>query len=152
MQKCTTHNQCTSSAIQKAELLCEDKKIRFTNIRRKVLELVWQRHIPIKAYDILEALKGGEYSATPPTVYRALDFLLENRLVHKLHQQNAYIGCTHPLEKHLCQLLICSDCGWAQESCNNKTASAIELLAQKHHFTPQQDAIELTGLCTDCSS
>ncbi|MDG1286222.1 MAG: transcriptional repressor [Rickettsiales bacterium] len=152
MQECTTHNQCTATALQKAELLCEDKNLRFTNIRRKVLELVWGTHTPIKAYDILEALKGGEYSATPPTVYRALDFLQESRLVHKLHHQNTYIGCTHPLEQHLCQLLVCTDCGSAEESCDNQTASAIHQLTQKHRFTPQQGAIELTGLCVDCSS
>ncbi len=152
MQECISHDDCIAKALHKAELLCDDKKLRFTQIRRKVLELVWKKHFPIKAYDILEELKGGRYSATPPTVYRALEFLQTNRLVHKLHQNNAYIGCIHPLEQHLCQILICENCGWAQESCNKETADAIDQLVQKHHFTPQSNAIELSGFCADCTN
>lgn len=150
MHQCATHDQCTSSAMQKAELLCENKKLRFTDIRRKVLELVWKQHVPAKAYDILEALKGSDFSAKPPTVYRALDFLRENRLIHKLHHQNAYIGCTHPLERHLCQLLVCTACGVVEESCEGETGNAIRQLAQKHRFTPNQEAVEIMGRCADC--
>ncbi len=151
MQACTNHNHCTNTALQKAELLCADKNLRFTEIRRKVLELVWKTHLPAKAYDILEALKGSNFSAKPPTVYRALEFLQQNRLVHKLHHQNSYIGCTHPLEQHLCQLLVCSECGFVEESCDNNMATAINQLAGKHRFTLSQEAIEVSGVCANCS-
>lgn len=150
MQNCTTHERCVSTALQKAQLLCEDKKLRFTDIRRKVLELVWKRHVPAKAYDILEALKDGDYSAKPPTVYRALDFLLQNRLIHKLYHQNAYIGCTHPREQHLCQLLVCTECGVVEESCDSKAANALWAVADKNAFHLRTPSIELQGLCCQC--
>lgn len=138
-------------ALTEVEQLCKEKKLRFTDIRRRVLELVWEHAKPSKAYDILEALKGSSFSAKPPTVYRALDFLSEHHFIHKLYRQNAYIGCTHPDKQHLCQILLCRLCGNVAEQCDRQMNEALHTLVHKHHFTPEDDAIEIAGVCADCS-
>ena len=96
MLDCQDHEVCIESAMRDAEEICQEKGLRFTELRKEVLKLIWLSHIPAKAYDILEMLKGKTWSAKPPTVYRALDFLLENGLVHGLDSINAYIGRSHP--------------------------------------------------------
>ena len=94
------HADCVAEAILTAELLCRDRGLRFTAIRRRVLELVWDSHKPIGAYDILEILGKESSSAAPPTVYRALEFLIEAGLVHRLDSLNAFIGCPDPASRH----------------------------------------------------
>ena len=106
MLDCQDHEVCIERAMREAESICQEKGLRFTELRREVLKLVWASHVPVKAYDILENLKGKEWSAKPPTVYRALDFLLETGLVHKLDSINAYIGRSHPREKNASYFLI----------------------------------------------
>ena len=78
------HGLCVSQAVETAEKICRLKGLRFTAQRRRVLELVWKSHRPIGAYDILDQLKADGHSAAPPTVYRALEFLIEADLVHRL--------------------------------------------------------------------
>ena len=78
---CEDHKSCVSDALSKAEMVCSDQNVSLTPMRKRVLELVWaEEHNEIKAYDLLEKLKKQEPSAKPTTVYRALDFLMENNL------------------------------------------------------------------------
>ena len=114
------HGQYLKDAMDTAERLCSERGVRITPARRRVLELVWRRHAPIGAYDILSEMqrdveKDGkpETKVAPPTVYRALDFLMKQGFVHKIESQNAYIGCSHPEESHDCGFLICRECGSA---------------------------------------
>ena len=129
---------------------CQEKGLRFTELRREVLRLIWLSHIPTKAYDILEKLKGKAWSAKPPTVYRALDFLLETGLVHKLDSINAYIGCSHPREHDGCYFLICTDCNEAKECCSPELTDAIELAWSKNSFRPKKVTLEVLGQCGQC--
>lgn len=78
------HRACIARAVAKAEALCRDRGVRLTELRRRVLELVWRAHEPIGAYGVLELLRTENDSAAPPTVYRALDFLVEQGLVHRV--------------------------------------------------------------------
>ena len=87
--------------------------MRFTKIRQHVFSLIWSGHQPIGAYAILEALKTDYPRAAPPTVYRALDFLIEIGLIHRIESMNAFVGCTHPDKRHTGQFLICESCGGA---------------------------------------
>ena len=87
------HSLCIDEALATAEKSCEQAGNRLTPIRRRVLELVWAGHGPVKAYDILDILRSERSSAAPPTVYRALEFLLAQGLVHKIESLNAYLGC-----------------------------------------------------------
>ncbi|RMN79710.1 Zinc uptake regulation protein, partial [Pseudomonas syringae pv. papulans] len=109
------HSHCVHSALE-ADALCAKQGLRLTTLRRRVLELVWQSHKPLGAYDILAVLSDEDgRRAAPPTVYRALDFLLENGLVHRIASLNAFTGCNHPTHAHQGQFLICRLCHAAIE-------------------------------------
>ena len=89
-----------TTALTKAEGLCLNQGVRFTSLRRRVLELVLKERHAVKAYELLTKL-GQEYgSQQPPTIYRALDFLLQQRLVHRVESLNAFVACHHPGEPH----------------------------------------------------
>ena len=101
MQKCDEQKKCVNDALAKAELVCQERGLRFTEIRKFILRLIWDNPKPSKAYDLLDEVSKMNYSAKPPTVYRALDFLLENGFIHKINTLNAYIACTHTLKHDL---------------------------------------------------
>ena len=144
------HQNCINNAIYTAELVCKNRGLRFTNLRRKVLEIIWASHQPIKAYDILDQLRDSDYSAKPPTVYRTLDFLLENGLIHKLSSLNAYVGCSHPLEHSECYFLICSKCKEIKECCDQSLNRTIYRTADKNKFSIQKTTLEIKGECNAC--
>src|SRR5918995_5952602 len=105
------HARCIDAALDRAAALCARRGARLTELRRRVLELVWQGHAAVKAYDVLDRLGRKAGSAKPPTVYRALDFLIAHGLVHRLESLNAYVGCPMPDASHEGQFLICGACG-----------------------------------------
>jgi len=150
MHNCTTHSDCIAKALHQAEEICADRGLRFTDLRRKVLELVWQSHGPIKAYDILGKLDHRIGAIKPPTVYRALEFLTENGLVHKVNSLNAFVGCSHPLKHRECYFLICTDCGEAKECCNPDIVDAISKTSRQNEFLAERITLEITGECSDC--
>ena len=150
MLDCQDHEVCIESAMRDAEEICQVKGLRFTELRKEVLKLIWLSHNPSKAYDILEMLKGKAWSAKPPTVYRALDFLLENGLVHKLDSINAYIGCSHPRDHNRCYFLICTECNEAKECCSPELSKAIEVAWNNNSFRPQRVTLEVLGQCDAC--
>ena len=150
MLDCQDHEICIERAMREAESICEEKGLRCTHLRREVFRLIWLSHVPAKAYDILEDLKGKEWSAKPPTVYRALDFLLETGLVHKLDSINAYIGRSHPRDHNGCYFLICTDCNEAKECCSSELSDAIESAWNKNSFRPKKITLEVFGQCSAC--
>lgn len=151
MHTCTNHGLCIDTALREADRICCDRGLRFTALRREVLEMIWASHIPAKAYAILDKLKGRSASARPPTVYRALDFLLQNGLAHKLHSLNAYVGCSHPLRHKGCYFLICRRCGEARECCSNKLDQAITGTASRNRFNLRRVSLEVEGECRECA-
>ena len=145
------HGHCITGALNEARTLCQNRGVRLTPIREKVLELVWQNHQPIGAYDILAILaKKEDRPAQPPTVYRALDFLQEQGLVHRIASINAYIGCPYPDESHKGCFLICENCRITVEIDQPEINQAIQSCADDHRFSIKESAIELTGLCPNC--
>ncbi|MCH2038222.1 MAG: transcriptional repressor [Rickettsiales bacterium] len=145
------HHHCINQAIKDAEEICESKGSRLTDLRRRVLELIWADHQSIKAYDLLSELKKEIPSAKPPTIYRALDFLLEHGLIHKIHSLNAYIGSTTPNMERPSFLLICTSCQKVTESDDAEYKELIENIPNAHNFLPQKMSLEIEGLCGDCS-
>lgn len=143
------HRDCVSRALRIAEDLCRRRGKRLTALRRRVLELVWGQHKPIGAYDLLEYLRE-EGRAAPPTVYRALDFLQQLGLVHRLASLNAYVGCAVPGEPHDGQFLICESCRSLAEMDVSSITRAIEESALESGFTPHRHTIEIMGLCPSC--
>jgi Fur family transcriptional regulator, zinc uptake regulator len=144
------HAQCVSHALASAAVLCERAGQRLTPLRQRVLELVWSSHQPIGAYAILDRLKEDGRSAAPPTVYRALEFLLEQGLVHRIESLNAFVGCPQPGDGHLVQFLICRKCGTAAEVEDRRVAEAIGRSAAERGFALEGRVIELSGLCEHC--
>ena len=144
------HNHCVEDAVEAAEKLCAERGIRFTPLRRRVLELVWSSHKPIGAYALLDQLRNEELGSAPPTVYRALDFLIENGLIHRIERMNAFIGCSHPGAAHRGFFLICAECGNAEELESDSVAEAIATSAGKHGFTAREMTLEVTGVCAAC--
>ncbi|WP_430460663.1 Fur family transcriptional regulator [Thalassolituus sp. LLYu03] len=144
------HHACIDSAVAKARQLCEAKGVRLTPIRQRVLELVWANHKPVGAYDLLPGLAADGFNSAPPTVYRALDFLLELGLVHRIASLNAYIGCDHPGEEHPTCFFVCRACGQAQELDAAKVSSVARQAEEALGVVVEQQITELLGLCPAC--
>lgn len=145
------HSHCVHSALAEADALCARQGLRLTALRRRVLELVWQSHKPLGAYDILAVLSEQDgRRAAPPTVYRALDFLLDNGLVHRIASLNAFIGCSHPEHQHQSQFLICRECHVAIELEQDSISNAIVSSATAVGFAVETQTVEVVGLCGNC--
>lgn len=144
------HHACVHDALATAERFCAERGLRLTDTRRRVLELIWGDHKPVGAYAILERLGADGRKAAPPTVYRALDFLLEHGLVHRLSSLNAFIGCDHPGAHHAPQFFICRHCGHAAELDDPRIRQAIARDADRLDFDIASETIEISGACADC--
>ena len=143
------HQDCIQHALNRAEELCHRSKRRFTETRRRVLEIVWSQHKPIGAYEVLELLQQEGRSA-PPKVYRALDFLQQMGLVHRIASLNAYVGCAAPGEPHDGHFLICESCRALAELDAPSITQAINQSAENSGFESHRHTVEILGLCPDC--
>lgn len=144
------HRRCKRDALAAAEAACARDGARLTPIRKRVLELVWDSHKPIGAYALLEQLAGDGHRPAPPTVYRALDFLLEQALVHRIDSLNAFVGCTHPGERHRSLFLICRQCQRAQEIPDDAIERDVTGEATRHGFSVERVTLEVVGTCHSC--
>lgn len=144
------HHGDAQSFVRAVEQASEQRGLRLTPLRKEVLELVADAGKPVKAYDLLDQLRDRHGNAAPPTVYRALDFLLEHGFIHKLESINAYVSCHHPEEVHQVPFLICDVCSSAQEVCDPRVAALIEEQARAMGFRPQAQTLEVHGVCKNC--
>lgn len=144
-----THQHCVEQALHHAEQLCLRQSQRFTALRRRVLELLWSRHEPVGAYELLEQLRQDGRSA-PATVYRALEFLQQMGLVHRIASLNAYVGCARPGTPHDGQFFICEACHSLAELDVPAITSAIEHSAAASGFATRRHTVEILGLCPRC--
>ncbi|ADE15364.1 ferric-uptake regulator [Nitrosococcus halophilus Nc 4] len=145
------HWRCIRDALAVAEKNCANRGLRLTKLRRRVLELVWERHAPVKAYDILEQLRQEHRGAAPPTVYRALDFLLQAGLIHRLETLNAYVGCGDPDRPHIGQFLLCRQCGTVAELDAPEITGILSREARNLGFRVDRQTVEIRGLCPQCN-
>jgi Fur family transcriptional regulator, zinc uptake regulator len=144
------HDNCRTKAVQTADRLCAERGVQLTTIRRHVLELIWGSHKAVKAYDLLDQMKPLQQSAKPATVYRALDFLLEQGLIHRVESLNAFIGCTCSEQQHEQLLLICLQCHEVEERPGKLVMQAVSQELSHAGFTPHHKAIEVQGICKHC--
>ncbi len=144
------HGACVREALTTAVRLCAKRDARLTPLRRRVLELIWRGHAPVGAYDLLARLSGKTRQAAPPTVYRALEFLRAQGLIHRIESLNAYVGCVHPEGAHGGQFLICSDCGSAAEVHDPRVDAAVARRAKELGFAVRRKTIEVEGVCPPC--
>ena len=146
------HARCTADALRRAEEICAARQVRLTDIRRRVLGAVWQSHIPVGAYDILSQLNAGGGRTAPVQVYRALEFLMDNGLVHRIASLNAFIGCAHMGEdNHAAQFLICRSCGTTAELESAALKRALSQAVTERGFTIDSQIVEISGFCPHCA-
>ncbi len=148
---CYNHDRCVTDALAGAERYCRKQGLRFTRQRHRVLELVWCSHRPMGAYAILEQLGDKGHKPAPPTVYRALDFLLEHGLIHRIDSLNSFVGCPHPGEPHTPQFFICKRCGDAIEVDAPGIRHAISGDAERLGFQVERQVVEVAGVCAHCN-
>jgi Fur family zinc uptake transcriptional regulator len=144
--------QAIEQRLDEAAALCQANGAQLTLLRRDVLTLILQADGPLTAYQLLDQLKATRPGAVPPTVYRALEFLSENRLIHRLERLNAFIPCTEAEHQHHdVQFLICGACGTVAEIEDLGVAKALAIAAEKAGFQPSNALVELDGTCAACS-
>jgi Fur family transcriptional regulator, zinc uptake regulator len=144
------HARCTSAAIAHAEAQCAARAQRLTPIRRLVLEALLSSHRPLGAYEIIDRLQQKTRPA-PITVYRALEFLRDNGLVHRIESRNAFVACVHNHDGgDLVIFLICERCGAVGEAPGAAAADALKASSRAAGFSPKSPLIEVAGICAHC--
>jgi Fur family transcriptional regulator, zinc uptake regulator len=144
------HNECVSEALGTAEQLCVERGVQLTPIRHKVLELIWESHKAVKAYELLDRLKPLQQAAKPVTIYRALDFLIEQGLIHRVESLNAFVGCRCSGHHHEQLLLICKCCHEVEERSAPDVMLALSQEFKQAGFMAHSKAIEVHGICAKC--
>lgn len=146
------HDGCAARALAQAENAAHARGVRLTPLRHYVLEMLLSSHKPLGAYDVLAALAREDSPArpSPPTVYRALDFLIEQGFVHRVVSRNAFVACFSPGKPHRAHLLICRACGQVGEMADRNLEDALDDAAGR--FRTEQEYVELSGLCEECAS
>jgi Fur family zinc uptake transcriptional regulator len=137
------------TALRRAGDRCAAEGQRWTPTRQRVYELVLRAGAPVKAYDIMDLYREGP-AAKPPTVYRALEFLEQVGLVHRIPSLNAYVACHGDVEAHAAAFLICDCCGSAEEFEPGPIETTTKA-AMAHQFAVRSIALEVRGLCRRCA-
>jgi Fur family zinc uptake transcriptional regulator len=147
------HDRCTADAISHAERVCEVRSQKFTPIRRQVLQALLSSHRPLGAYEIIDDLARRMPRPAPITVYRALDFLMENGLVHRIESRNAFLACAHDHDATaMVAFLICEKCGSVGEIPAAPVAQSLNAAARTTGFAPKLSVVEITGTCAHCQA
>jgi Fur family transcriptional regulator, zinc uptake regulator len=145
------HDRCTADALAHAEALCAERAQRLTPLRRQVLELLLESHKPLGAYEIIDRAAASGARPAPITIYRALDFLRDNGLVHRIESRNAFVACVNNhASGDLVVFLICERCGAVGEAPSAAVADQLKSAARAAGFTPKAPVIEISGVCSHC--
>ena len=144
------HSTCVSDGLATAETRCAAEGLRFTPVRRKVLELLLQNHRALGAYTILDRLREDGFGSQPPVAYRALDFLVANGLAHKIERLNAFIACVHPSHSHTPAFMICRLCDTVAEAQSSSWSRALGDAARATGFRIERTVVEAEGVCPAC--
>jgi Fur family zinc uptake transcriptional regulator len=145
------HGRCTAEALTHAERICAQRAQKFTPIRRHVLQALLSSHRPLGAYEVIEQLARALPRPAPITVYRALEFLMANGLVHRIESRNAYLACAHDHDKAaLVAFLICDRCGTVGEVPAAPIAASLTAAASASGFAAKLSVVEISGVCAHC--
>lgn len=144
------HAHCVSSTLARAERYCIERKLKFTPIRRRALEILLAEHRALGAYDLLAVLARDGLGTAPPAAYRALDFLTSAGFAHKIEGLNAYIACAHLGAEHAPAFLICTNCKSVAEAETEATKGRLGEVARATGFVISHTVIEALGLCPRC--
>lgn len=144
------HAHCASDVMERAEALAGAQGVRLTPVRRRALEILLEEHRALGAYDVLQRLAADGFGNQPPVAYRALDFLVEQGLAHRIQRLNAFAACMHPGEAHAPVFLICTGCNAVAEAGAAPVRAALDAAASGLGFVIARSTIEATGLCPRC--
>ncbi|MGY6536894.1 MAG: Fur family transcriptional regulator [Pararhodobacter sp.] len=144
------HAHCVATTLQQAERVATERGLRLTPVRRRVLEILLERHSAMGAYDVLERLAEEGFGHQPPVAYRALDFLVANGLAHRIRRINAFIACDHPGEAHHAAFLVCETCNGVAEIPADGLRAMLEAGARSTGFAIGRATIEAAGQCPEC--
>lgn len=144
------HAHCSSDALGRADALAASLGLRLTPVRRRTLEILLESHRALGAYDVLNRLAAEGFGNQPPVAYRALDFLEEHGLAHRIRRLNAFTACMHPGEAHAPAFLICRLCNAVSETAAAPVRAALDTAATAAGFTIERANIEALGLCPAC--
>lgn len=147
------HGSCVSDMLKRADRVFEAKGVRFTPLRRQVLEEVACSHTAVGAYDILERLsRKAAKRLAPISVYRALDSLVDAGVVHRLESRNAFFACHVPHAGDRRQIVLaCEVCGVVAEVAAEPVFSGLADAAANVGFNVSRAMIEIFGTCKDCA-
>ena len=135
-----------------AKSICEERGVQMTKLRQQILELLWASGRPAGAYELMEALKLRDSRPVgPPTVYRALEFLMMQGLVSKIESLNAYVPCVHPERDHDCLFFICSGCRSSVELEDSRIGGLLAEDAAALGFVASRRTVEVEGMCARCA-
>ena len=140
-----------TAQLDRAAEACTRDGAELTELRRSVLGLVLEADGPVTAYQLLDRLRKIRKGAVPPTVYRALEFLLEHGLIHRLERLNAFIPCAETGHRHVAQFLICRECGSVAEIEDHAAARALVHAAERKGFQARDTVVEIEGTCAACA-
>jgi Fur family transcriptional regulator, zinc uptake regulator len=145
------HGRCAADVLTHAERICAQRGQKFTPLRRQVLQALSSGHHPLGAYEVIEEMAKTMPRPAPITVYRALEFLMANGLVHRIESRNAYLACAHDHDNaSLVAFLICERCGAVGEIPAAPVAESLKAAAAASGFVPKLSVVEITGLCAHC--
>ncbi len=156
-----------SKRLLAAKQQCQARGVRFTPLRQQIYALVLQANRPVGAYDLITQLQQARFMArddkevnslstkppknvAPPTVYRSLEFLLDEGLIHQLTSINAYVPCCHPRAQHTAAFLICDECRRVQECSSLPVQEMMSFAEEDVGFIVKRSVIELSGRCQAC--
>ena len=144
------HAECISNGLDLVATQCRTAGLKFTTVRRRVLEMLLAEHRAHGAYEILDNLRAEGLGSQPPVSYRALEFLVKNGFAHKIERLNAFIACTHLAENHAPVFLICRACDSIAEIYTDLTRGVLGRAAKTVGFQIERTAVEVEGICTTC--
>ncbi len=146
------HAACASDALTRAEALMALRGLRLTPVRKRVLEILLEAHQAMGAYDVLNRLVAEGFGNQPPVAYRALDFLEEQGLAHRIRRLNAFAACMHPGESHAPIFLICTGCNAVAEAPGAAVVIALGKAAHGLGFAVERVTVEALGRCPTCEA
>lgn len=144
------HRQCKRTAIENAVRYCERHDLRLTPVRRRVLEILLERHEALGAYEVLDRLREEGLGSKPPIAYRALQFLVDNGFAHRIEKLNAFVACAHPGTPHNPAFMLCKTCHGVAESVLRVSKGSLGKMADEQGFHIENTVMESEGLCATC--
>lgn len=144
-----------NKALAQAEHQCNAAGVKLTDKRKKILSTLLRSQTSLSAYDIVNSIRDEHKEVMPPmSVYRILDFLENENLVHKLSSTNKYVACSHIACDHahdVPQFLICRQCGTVKEiSIKKDIINALEASVHNAGYHLQSPQLELDCRCENC--